>query len=141
MKRKKHQRKYLSEVSIFPLSVALRNALWISLDLLNFVKDTYVSDSDLRIAEKLCARLFSCQKIDGLADLELTPKEVSISSAALSYAVEYLDGVWSKFDHVPPTDSRLPNELSVYNPSIRILHHEFSRRLKELLNPLSADNQ
>ena len=109
------------EIMVFPLNLPQRTALWISLDLLDFSKET----NDAAAAMKICKRL---QKLDGkdqFIDFELGISDARLAAHALVFAVQYLNGLHPYIDETFPAFSRLAKELREHSPVVRNLWHRF----------------
>lgn len=134
MKQKK-KRKYINRISVFPLPFEYRNALWISLDLLDSLQVNLPRPTDRQLAYDLCRHLLRLQELRTTERLELAPQQVAVCSIALSRAVEHLGKDSCDLSQKDILHCRLLSELTEYAPYIRDLDQLFAQCLNDLLIP------
>ena len=139
MKRKKSKNRQAEPILVFPLHIYERNALWVALDLLNFVKPTSKFSVDYISIERITDMLYKNACVDSIVELEFTPNVALISANAIDMAIHYLNGVRSDFEVIPPQFSRIPAELKTYEFIIRNLQNRF-RQCVQYLNSLQRSN-
>ena len=118
--------------SIFPLSHAARNALWISLDLLELLRPAYQIGIYYEDVDNLCRRLLAFSKFGETVRLELSPREAVSSSISLDLALELLSGSRTKFDLNSPEATRILKDLEDYAPVIKAMAPVFRQCYNDL---------
>lgn len=130
MKRRKINR-HQDEVMVFPLSLPMRTALWVALDLLNFLAAPYNPAAVAPISAAL-------YKLDGdptTVEIDLSPQSAVTASVALDAAVAYLDGLPAYLPDRSPEFTRLAAELRAHSPIIRNLRQRFRECVRYLQAP------
>lgn len=128
MKHKKKQS--VCRISVFPLHAAQRDGLWAALNLLPYVHCPDNVKVDYLEITKTVQYLERFDDNPEVVGIELSDREVHLSTTALRYACLYLDGIHKDFDY--PVSSVVERELKLHDPIIRNLKNLFEKAVSEL---------